>query len=37
LLAQEVYRVVNGADVVARLPRSMNALGFAFVEYAHVG
>ncbi|KAK3288513.1 hypothetical protein CYMTET_4016 [Cymbomonas tetramitiformis] len=32
----EMYRIVNGADVVARLPRSMNAL-VASVGYDHCG
>jgi len=33
----EVYRIVNGEDVVARLPRSVNALGLAKVGYEHCG
>jgi len=33
---KDVYRVVNGKDVVARLPRSVNA-GFTKVEYSHCG
>ena len=31
------YRIVNGEDVVARLPRTMNALGLAKVSYEHCG
>ena len=33
----EAYRVVNGDDVVARLPRSVNALVFGQVGYEHCG
>jgi pimeloyl-ACP methyl ester carboxylesterase len=33
----EAYRVVNGEDVVARLPRTMNALVLGQVGYEHVG
>jgi len=33
----EVYRIVNGEDVVARLPRTVNALGFVSVGYEHCG
>jgi len=33
----EAYRVVNGADVVARLPRTVNALMFGSVGYDHCG
>jgi hypothetical protein len=32
---EEAYRVVNGDDVVARNPRSMNALAFGNVAYEH--
>ena len=33
----KAYRLVNGEDVVARLPRTMNALVFGNVGYEHVG
>jgi len=33
----EAYRVVNDADVVARLPRTVNALVFGSVGYDHCG
>lgn len=33
----QVYRIVNGEDVVARMPRTMNALAFGNVNYEHVG
>lgn len=33
----EAYRIVNGDDVVARLPRSVNALGLVSVGYEHCG
>jgi hypothetical protein len=33
----QAYRVVNGEDVVARLPRTVNALVFGNVGYDHVG
>jgi len=33
----EVYRIVNGEDVVARLPRTVNALGLVSVGYEHCG
>mmetsp|Transcript_6568 Transcript_6568/g.9390 ORF Transcript_6568/g.9390 Transcript_6568/m.9390 type:complete len:817 (+) Transcript_6568:70-2520(+) len=33
----EAYRIVNGQDVVARLPRSVNALGVVKVGYEHCG
>lgn len=33
----EAYRVVNGEDVVARLPRTVNALGFVKIGYEHCG
>jgi Lipase (class 3) len=33
----EAYRVVNGDDVVARMPRTVNALVFGQVGYDHVG
>lgn len=32
---KQAYRVVNGDDVVARTPRSMNALAFGNVAYDH--
>ena len=31
------YRVVNGEDVVARLPRTVNGLVFGKINYDHVG
>eukprot|EP00542_Grammatophora_oceanica_P009164 CAMPEP_0194042768 /NCGR_PEP_ID=MMETSP0009_2-20130614/14517_1 /TAXON_ID=210454 /ORGANISM="Grammatophora oceanica, Strain CCMP 410" /LENGTH=821 /DNA_ID=CAMNT_0038686749 /DNA_START=22 /DNA_END=2487 /DNA_ORIENTATION=+ len=34
---QPSYRVVNGQDVIARVPRSMNALAFGNVFYDHCG
>lgn len=34
---KEAYRVVNGEDVVARLPRTVNALGVVKVGYEHCG
>lgn len=33
----EAYRIVNGQDVVARLPRTVNALGVVKVGYEHCG
>ena len=33
----EAYRLVNGQDVVARLPRSVNALNLVSVGYDHCG
>lgn len=33
----QAYRVVNGDDVVARLPRSVNAFVFGNINYEHVG
>jgi hypothetical protein len=33
----ESYRIVNGQDVVARLPRTVNALGIVSVGYEHCG
>eukprot|EP00591_Stephanopyxis_turris_P008345 CAMPEP_0195510144 /NCGR_PEP_ID=MMETSP0794_2-20130614/2883_1 /TAXON_ID=515487 /ORGANISM="Stephanopyxis turris, Strain CCMP 815" /LENGTH=820 /DNA_ID=CAMNT_0040637519 /DNA_START=32 /DNA_END=2497 /DNA_ORIENTATION=- len=33
----EAYRIVNDADVVARLPRSVSFLGMASVGYDHCG
>lgn len=33
----QAYRVVNDEDVVARLPRSVNALMFGSVSYEHCG
>jgi hypothetical protein len=33
----QAYRVVNGEDIVARLPRTMNALVLGNVNYEHVG
>lgn len=34
---QEAYRIVNGDDIVARLPRTINALAFGSVNYDHCG
>ena len=34
---KEAYRVVNGEDVVARLPRTVNALGVVKIGYEHSG
>lgn len=36
-LIDQAYRVVNGEDVVARLPRTVNALVFGNINYEHVG
>jgi hypothetical protein len=36
-LIDQAYRVVNGEDVVARLPRTVNALVLGNVGYEHVG
>jgi hypothetical protein len=36
-LIDEAYRIVNGDDIVARLPRTMNALILGQVDYEHVG
>jgi hypothetical protein len=33
----QAYRIVNGDDVVARLPRTVNALVFGNINYEHVG
>mmetsp|Transcript_18259 Transcript_18259/g.27375 ORF Transcript_18259/g.27375 Transcript_18259/m.27375 type:complete len:533 (-) Transcript_18259:260-1858(-) len=33
----EAYRIVNGQDVVARLPRTVNALGLVSIGYEHCG
>jgi len=33
----EAYRIVNGEDLVARHPRTMNALAFGNVGYEHCG
>lgn len=33
----EAYRIVNGEDVVTRLPRTVNALGLVSVGYEHCG
>ncbi|GKY91437.1 hypothetical protein MPSEU_000116000 [Mayamaea pseudoterrestris] len=33
----QAYRVVNDEDVVARLPRSINALVFGYINYEHCG
>lgn len=33
----EAYRIVNGEDVVARLPRTVNALNLVSVGYEHCG
>lgn len=34
---KHAYRVVNGEDVVARLPRTVNALGVVKIGYEHCG
>lgn len=36
-MIDEIYRIVNGEDVVARLPRSVNALVLGNINYEHVG
>jgi hypothetical protein len=36
-LIDQAYRVVNGDDVVARLPRTVNALVLGSINYEHVG
>lgn len=33
----EAYRIVNGQDVVARLPRTVNALNIVSIGYEHCG
>jgi hypothetical protein len=33
----EAYRIVNGEDVVARLPRTVNALNLVSIGYEHCG
>lgn len=33
----QAYRIVNGEDVVARMPRSVNALVLGQINYEHVG
>ena len=33
----QAYRIVNGEDVVARLPRTVNALVLGKINYEHVG
>lgn len=33
----EAYRIVNGEDVVTRLPRTVNALNFVSIGYDHCG
>lgn len=33
----QAYRIVNGEDVVARMPRTLNALMFGQVRYEHCG
>jgi hypothetical protein len=33
----QAYRIVNGEDVVARMPRTVNALVFGEVRYEHCG
>jgi Lipase (class 3) len=33
----QAYRIVNGEDVVARLPRTFNAMIFGNINYEHVG
>jgi hypothetical protein len=36
-MVDQAYRVVNGEDVVARMPRTFNALALGQVRYEHVG
>lgn len=36
-MIDQAYRIVNGEDVVARLPRTVNALVFGNINYEHVG
>jgi hypothetical protein len=36
-LIQQAYRIVNGEDLVARHPRTMNALVFGSISYDHCG
>jgi hypothetical protein len=36
-LIDQAYRVVNGDDIVARLPRTVNALVLGSINYEHVG
>jgi pimeloyl-ACP methyl ester carboxylesterase len=36
-MISEAFRIVNGEDVVARLPRTVNALVLGSVGYEHVG
>lgn len=36
-ILKEAYRVVNGEDMVARLPRTVNALGVVRIGYEHSG
>uniref|UniRef100_A0A6S8NQJ2 Fungal lipase-type domain-containing protein n=1 Tax=Amphora coffeiformis TaxID=265554 RepID=A0A6S8NQJ2_9STRA len=36
-MIDQAYRVVNGEDVVARMPRTLNGLAFGQVRYEHVG
>ena len=36
-MIQQAYRVVNGEDVVTRMPRSVNALVFGEINYDHCG
>jgi len=33
----EAYRIVNGDDIIARNPRTMNALAFGSIGYEHCG
>ena len=34
---KEAYRIVNGEDIVARLPRTINALALGNIRYEHCG
>jgi Lipase (class 3) len=36
-LVDQAYRIVNGEDVVARMPRTVNAFVFGEVRYEHCG
>ena len=36
-MIDQAYRIVNGEDVVARMPRTLNALALGQVRYEHVG
>ena len=36
-MIDQAYRIVNGEDVVARMPRTLNGLALGQVRYEHVG